>query len=130
VEDGVGIAWHGARAGLEERVHMDLDRLLVLEDQQVGGEGESLLESAFPEGFCVLGADGSYLTTPNNFEIFQRVAELVDDGTVPGTPEFQTELESLLEDADELAQDDYDEAYEESLAEAEDDADADWEDEA
>jgi hypothetical protein len=109
---------------------MDLDRLLVLEDQQVGGDGESLLESVFPESFYVIGADGSCMTTPNNFEIFQRVAELVDDGTLPGTPEFQTELESLLEDADELSQDDYDEAYEESLAEAEDDEDGDWEDEA
>jgi hypothetical protein len=109
---------------------MDLDRLLVLEDQQVGGDGESLLESVFPDGFYVIGADGSYLTTPNNFEIFQRVLELVDDGTAPGTPDFQAELETLLEDADELSQDDYDEAYEESLAEAEDDEDESWEDEA
>jgi hypothetical protein len=108
---------------------MDLDRLLLLEDQQVGGDGESLLESVFPESFYVIGADGSYMTTPNNFEIFHRVAELVDDGTLPGTPEFQTELESLLEDADELSQDDYDEAYEESLADAEDDEDGDLEDE-
>jgi len=106
---------------------MDLDDLLVLEDREIGDEGESLLETAFPESFYVVGADGGYLTTPNNFEIFQRALDLLDEGTAPDDPEFRSELESLLDDADELSQEDYDVAYEKSLLEEEDDFDEDKE---
>ncbi len=106
---------------------MDLDNLLVLEDREIGDGGESLLETAFPESFYVVGADGGYLTTPNNFEIFQRAVDLLDEGMSPEDPEFRAELDSLLEDADELSQEDYDEAYEKSLIEEEDDYDEDRE---
>lgn len=106
---------------------MDLDNLLVLEDREIGESGESLLETAFPETFYVVGADGGYLTTPNNFEIFQRAVDLLDEGMSPDDPEFRAELDSLLEDADELSQEDYDEAYEKSLIEEEEEYDEDRE---
>lgn len=106
---------------------MDLDDLLVLDDRDVGDEGESLLETVFPESFYVVGADGGYLTTPNNFEIFQRALDLLDEGMTPDDPDFESELEALLDDADELSQEDYDEAYEKSLLEEEDDFDEDKE---
>ena len=102
---------------------MDLDDLLVLDDRDVGDEGESLLETAFPESFYVVGADGGYLTTPNNFEIFQRALDLLDEGMTHDDPDFKSELEALLDDADELSQEDYDEAYEKSLLEDEEDFD-------
>jgi hypothetical protein len=106
---------------------MDLDDLLVLDDREVGDEGESLLETTFPESFYVVGADGGYLTTPNNFEIFQRALDLLDEGMTPDDPDFKSELEALLDDADELSQEDYDEAYEKTLLEEEDDFDEDKE---
>jgi hypothetical protein len=102
---------------------MDLDDLLVLEDREIGEEGESLLETVFPESFYVVGADGGYLTTPNNYEMFQRALDLLDEGMTPDDPEFKAELESLLDDADDLSQEDYDKAYEKSLLEDEDDLD-------
>ncbi|MCU0803807.1 MAG: hypothetical protein MUF79_01795 [Burkholderiales bacterium] len=102
---------------------MDLDDLLVLEDREIGDEGESLLETAFPESFYVVGADGGYLTTPNNYEVFQRAIDLLDEGMTPDDPDFRSELESLLEDADELSQEDYDEAYEKSLLDEDEDLD-------
>jgi hypothetical protein len=102
---------------------MDLDDLLVLEDREIGDEGESLLETVFPESFYVVGADGGYLTTPNNYEIFQRALDLLDEGMTADDPDFESELESLLDAADELSQEDYDEAYEKSLLEDEDDLD-------
>jgi hypothetical protein len=102
---------------------MDLDDLLVLEDREIGEEGESLLETVFPESFYVVGADGGYLTTPNNYEMFQRALDLLDEGMTPDDPEFKAELEGLLDDADDLSQEDYDKAYEKSLLEDEDDLD-------
>ncbi|MGA8054093.1 MAG: hypothetical protein WCA12_09590 [Burkholderiales bacterium] len=108
---------------------MDLNQLLMLEDQPIVGDGDSLLETAFPDDFYVIGADGAYMTTPNNYEIFQRALDLIDEGVAPESPEFRREVEGLLEEADELSQDDYDEAYERSLVESEgDDEDEEWDD--
>ncbi|HSD53626.1 MAG TPA: hypothetical protein VLC47_05645 [Burkholderiales bacterium] len=104
---------------------IDLDDLVVLEDQTVGSDEESLLELVFPESFYVVGTEGNYLTTVNNLELFQRVVELIGKDTKLDDAEFREEVTGILEEADELAQEDYDEAVERDVG----DADGDFEDE-
>ena len=104
---------------------IDLDDLVVLEDQTVGSDEESLLELVFPESFYVVGTEGNYLTTVNNLELFQRVVELIGKDTKLDDAEFREEVAGILEEADELAQEDYDEAVERDVG----DADEDFEDE-
>jgi hypothetical protein len=106
-------------------VAIDLDDLVVLEDQTVGSDEESLLELVFPESFYVVGTEGNYLTTVNNLELFQRVVELIGKDTKLDDAEFREEVAGILEEADELAQEDYDEAVERDVG----DADEDFEDE-
>jgi hypothetical protein len=106
-------------------VPIDLDDLVVLEDQTVGPEEESLLERVFPESFYVVGTEGNTLTTVNNLDLFQRVVELIDADTDLDAPAFREEVAAILEEADELSQEDYDEAVERDVG----DADEDFEDE-
>jgi hypothetical protein len=106
-------------------VAIDLDDLVVLEDQTLGSEEESLLELVFPESFYVVGTEGNYLTTVNNLELFQRVVELIGKDTELDDPAFREEVDAILEEADDLAQEDYDEAVERDVG----DADEDFEDE-
>ena len=107
---------------------IDLDDLVVLEDQTVGSDEESLLELVFPESFYVVGAEGNYLTTVNNLELFQRVVELIGKDTSLDDPEFREEVAGILEEADELAQEDYDEAVERDVGDADDDFEDEKED--
>jgi hypothetical protein len=100
---------------------IDLDDLVVLEDQTVGPDEESLLERLFPETFYVVGTEGNYLTTVNNLDLFQRVVELIGDDTDLDAPAFREEVAAVLEEADELLQEDYDEAVEEDIGEADED---------
>jgi hypothetical protein len=105
-------------------VTMDLDSLVVLDDETVGPDEESVLDRLFPQSFYVVGTEGNYLTTMNNLDLFHRVLELVGDDTDLGAPEFREEVAAMLEDADALSQEEYDEA-----AESEDgDFDEDYED--
>jgi hypothetical protein len=104
---------------------MDLDDLVVLEDQTVGPDEESLLELVFPGSFYVVGTEGNYLTTVNNLDLFQRVVELIDAETDLDAAAFREEVAAILEEADELSQEDYDEAVERDVG----DADEDFEDE-
>jgi hypothetical protein len=110
---------------------IDLDDLVVLEDQTVGPDEESLLELVFPESFYVVGTEGNSLTTVNNLELFQRVVELTGADTDFDDPAFREEVATILEEADELSQEDYDEAVERDVGEAdedfEDDKEDDWE---
>lgn len=110
---------------------IDIDDLVVLEDQTVGPDEESLLELVFPESFYVVGTEGNCLTTVNNLELFQRVVELIGADTVLDDPAFRDEVQAILEEADELAQEDYDEAVERDVGDAdedfEDEKDDDWE---
>ncbi len=110
---------------------IDLDDLVVLEDQTVGPDEESLLELVFPESFYVVGTEGNCLTTVNNLELFQRVVELIGADTVLDDPAFRDEVQAILEEADDLAQEDYDEAVERDVGDAdeefEDEKDDDWE---
>jgi hypothetical protein len=106
-------------------VAIDLDDLVVLEDQTVGPDEESLLELVFPESFYVVGTEGNCLTTVNNLELFQRVVELIGADTALDDPAFRDEVQAILEEADDLAQEDYDEAVERDVG----DADEDFEDE-
>jgi hypothetical protein len=110
---------------------IDLDDLVVLEDQTVGPDEESLLELVFPESFYVVGTEGNYLTTVNNLELFQRVVELIGKDTDLEDTEFREEVAGILEEADDLAQEDYDEAVERDVGEADEDfgdeKDDDWE---
>lgn len=110
---------------------IDLDDLVVLEDQTIGPDEESLLELVFPESFYVVGTEGNYLTTVNNLELFQRVVELTGADTDLAGPAFREEVAAILEEADELSQEDYDEAVERDVGAAdedfEDDKADDWE---
>jgi hypothetical protein len=106
-------------------VAIDLDDLVVLENQTVGPEEESLLELLFPESFYVVGTEGNNLTTMNNLDLFHRVVELIEANTDLDDPELREEVAALLEDADELSQEEYDEAAEREGG----DLDEDFEDE-
>jgi hypothetical protein len=106
-------------------VAIDLDDLVVLENQTVGPEEESLLELLFPESFYVVGTEGNNLTTMNNLDLFHRVVELIEADTDLDDPELREEVAALLEDADELSQEEYDEAAERQGG----DLDEDFEDE-
>jgi hypothetical protein len=123
-------AWNASRIGSvrairEAAVAIDLDSLVVLEDQTVGPDEESLLEKLFPESFYVVGTEGNNLTTVNNLDLFHRVLELMDDETSIDDPAFREEVAGMLEDADELSQEDYDDTVEREGG----DGDEDFEDE-
>jgi len=107
---------------------MDLDDLVVLEDQTLGPDEESLLELVFPESFYVVGTEGNYLTTVNNLELFQRVVELIGKDTDLDDPAFREEVDVILEEADDLAQEDYDEAVERDIGDADEDFEEEKED--
>lgn len=107
---------------------IDIDDLVVLEDRKVGPDEDSLLELVFPESFYVVGAEGNCLTTVNNLELFQRVVELIGADADLDDPAFREETATILEEADELAQEDYDEAVERDIAAADEDFDDDKED--
>ncbi|MFO1361304.1 MAG: hypothetical protein U1F45_02340 [Burkholderiales bacterium] len=109
---------------------IDLDDLVVLDDQTVGPDEESLLEAVFPESFYVVGTEGTFLTTVNNLDLFQRVCELTGADASLDDPAFRAEVATILEEADELSQEDYDEAVERDAGDADEDfedgQDADW----
>ena len=107
---------------------MDLDDLVVLEDQTLGPDEESLLELVFPESFYVVGTEGNYLTTVNNLELFQRVVELIGKDTNLDDADFREEVDVILEEADDLAQEDYDEAVERDIGDADEDFEEEKED--
>jgi hypothetical protein len=107
---------------------MDLDDLVVLEDQTFGPDEESLLELVFPESFYVVGTEGNYLTTVNNLELFGRVVELIGKDTELDDPAFREEVDVILEEADDLAQEDYDEAVERDIGDADEDFEEEKED--
>jgi len=109
-------------------VTMDLDDLVVLEDQTLGPDEESLLELVFPESFYVVGTEGNYLTTVNNLELFQRVVELIGKDTNLDDADFREEVDVILEEADDLAQEDYDEAVEREIGDADEDFEEEKED--
>jgi len=109
-------------------VTMDLDDLVVLEDQTLGPDEESLLELLFPESFYVVGTEGNYLTTVNNLELFGRVVELIGKDTDLDDPAFREEVDVILEEADDLAQEDYDEAVERDIGDADEDFEEEKED--
>jgi len=107
---------------------MVLDDLVVLEDQTLGPDEESLLELLFPESFYVVGTEGNYLTTVNNLELFGRVVELIGKDTDLDDPAFREEVDVILEEADDLAQEDYDEAVERDIGDADEDFEEEKED--
>lgn len=107
---------------------IDLDDLVVLEDQTFGPDEESLLELVFPESFYVVGTEGNYLTTVNNLELFGRVVELIGKDTELDDPAFREEVDVILEEADDLAQEDYDEAVERDIGDADEDFEEEQED--
>ena len=107
---------------------IDLDDLVVLEDQTLGPDEESLLELVFPESFYVVGTEGNYLTTVNNLELFQRVVELIGKDTNLDDADFREEVDVILEEADDLAQEDYDEAVERDIGDADEDFEEEKED--
>ena len=107
---------------------LDLDDLVVLEDQTLGPDEESLLERVFPASFYVVGTEGNYLTTVNNLELFGRVVELIGKDTELDDPAFREEVDVILEEADDLAQEDYDEAVERDIGDADDDFEEEKED--
>jgi hypothetical protein len=109
-------------------VTMDLDDLVVLEDQTLGPDEDSLLELVFPESFYVVGTEGNYLTTVNNLELFGRVLELIGKDTELDDPAFREEVDVILEEADDLAQEDYDEAVERDIGDADEDFEEEKED--
>ena len=109
-------------------VPIDLDDLVVLEDQTLGPDEESLLELVFPESFYVVGTEGNYLTTVNNLELFGRVLELIGKDTELDDPAFREEVDVILEEADDLAQEDYDEAIERDIGDADEDFEEEKED--
>jgi len=112
-------------------VAIDLDDLVVLEDQTVGAEEESLLGRLFPESFYVVGTEGTNLTTLNNLDLFHRVVELIDAETDLDDAAFREEVTAMLGDADELSQEEYDEAAEREGGDldedVEDQEEDDWE---
>jgi len=93
-------------------VAIDLDSLVVLDDETVGPDEESVLDRLFPESFYVVGTEGNYLTTMNNLDLFHRVLEMIDKDTDLDAPEFREEVAAMLEDSDSLSQEQYDEAAE------------------
>jgi hypothetical protein len=103
---------------------IDIDDLVPVEDQKFGPDEDSVLETLLPETFYVVSANGLYLTTVANFDVYQQVLDRLEEHKDPGNKEFREELAALTEDADQLNQDEYDEAYERS---SEDDEDADEE---
>jgi hypothetical protein len=107
---------------------MDLDDLVVLEDQTLGPDEDSLLELVFPESFYVVGTEGNYLTTVNNLELFGRVVELIGKDTELDDRAFREEVDVILEEADDLAQEDYDEAVERDIGDADEDFEEEKED--
>jgi hypothetical protein len=111
-------------------VAIDLDSLVVLDDQTVGPDEESLLEQLFPESFYVVGTEGNNLTTVNNLDLFHRVLELMDDETSIDDPAFREEVAGMLEDADVLSQEEYDDTVEREVGDADEDfdeeEDEDW----
>lgn len=107
---------------------IDLDDLVVLEDQTLGPDEDSLLELVFPESFYVVGTEGNYLTTVNNLELFGRVLELIGKDTELDDPAFREEVDVILEEADDLAQEDYDEAVERDIGDADEDFEEEKED--
>jgi hypothetical protein len=109
-------------------VAIDLDDLVVLEDQTLGPDEDSLLELVFPESFYVVGTEGNYLTTVNNLELFGRVLELIGKDTELDDPAFREEVDVILEEADDLAQEDYDEAVERDIGDADEDFEEEKED--
>jgi len=106
-------------------VAIDLDTLVVLDDETVGPDEESLLDRLFPLSFYVVGTEGNYLTTMNNLDLFHRVLEMIDADTDLDAAEFREEVTAMLEDADPLSQEEYDEAAESEGG----DLDEDYEDE-
>ena len=102
---------------------IDVDSLVVLEDETVGPDEESLLEMLFPLSFYVVGTEGTYLTTVNNLDLFHRVLELLDDETSTDDPAFREEVAGMLEDADVLSQEDYDDTVERETGDADEDFD-------
>jgi hypothetical protein len=104
----------------------DIDDLVPIEDQKFGPDEDSVLETLFPESFYVVSANGLYLTSVTNFDIFQRVLDKLEeqDGDADAS-EFREELAALMDDADELSQDEYDDQYERSSEDDEDDIDED-----
>jgi hypothetical protein len=102
-------------------VAIDLDSLVVLDDETVGPDEESVLDRLFPESFYVVGTEGNYLTTMNNLDLFHRVLELVADDTDLDAREFREEVAAMLEDADQLSQEQYDEAAEGADGDLDDD---------
>jgi hypothetical protein len=106
-------------------VAIDLDSLVVLDDETVGPDEESVLDRFFPQSFYVVGTEGNYLTTMNNLDLFHRVLELIEDGTDLDAPELREEVAAMLEDSDTLSQEEYDEAAESEGG----DFDEDYEDE-
>ena len=103
---------------------IDIDDLVPVEDQKFGPDEDSVLETLFPETFYVVSANGLYLTSVANFDIYQQVLDRLEEHRDPANKEFREELTALMDDADELNQDEYDEACERS---SEDDEDADEE---
>ncbi len=91
---------------------IDLDSLVVLDDETVGPDEESVLDRLFPLSFFVVGTAGNYLTTLNNLDLFQRVLEMIDADTDLDAADFREEVTAMLEDADALSQEEYDEASE------------------
>jgi hypothetical protein len=104
-------------------VPADLDDLVVLEDQTVGPDEESILELLFPESFYVVGTEGNYLTTMVNLDIFHRVLDLIGDETDLDDPEFREEVAAMLQDADQLSQEDYDDHVERDADDLDEDYD-------
>ena len=93
-------------------VTIDLDSLVVLDDETVGPDEESVLDRLFPESFYVVGTEGNYLTTMNNLDLFHKVLELIGGDADLDAPELREEVTAMLEDADVLSQEEYDEAAE------------------
>jgi hypothetical protein len=118
------------RANREAAVAIDVDSLVVIEDQTVGPDEESLLEMLFPQSFYVVGTEGTNLTTVNNLDLFHRVLELMDDETSIDDPAFREEVAGMLEDADVLSQEEYDDTVEREVGDADEDfdeeEDEDW----
>jgi hypothetical protein len=110
-------------------VAIDLDSLVVLDDETVGPDEESVLDRLFPQSFYVVGTEGNYLTTMNNLDLFHRVIEMIDEETNLDGAEFREEVAAMLEDADALSQEEYDEAAESADGDLDEDyADEDEED--
>jgi hypothetical protein len=106
-------------------VAIDLDSLVVLDDETVGADEESVLDRLFPLTFYVVGSAGNYLTTLNNLDLFQRVLEMIDADSDLDAAEFREEVTAMLEDADALSQEEYDEASERDGGDLDDDFEED-----